>query len=610
MKRGRLARCDASARGTRVLRFLLVAIATLLAFASTAHAAPRYGIAMRGEPALPPDFTHLPYANPDAPQGGLLRQSVAGSFDSVNSFIVRGQKAANVSTYVFETLMGRNWAEPFAIYGLLAEWIDVSDDRQKITFRLRPEARFSDGKPVTAADVVFSLETLRDKGLPRYRTYYSKIKSIETPDEHTVVFTQDSGDRELPLIIGLMPVLPKHFWETRDFEATTLEPIVGTGPYVIAEVKPGESILYRKNPDYWGKDIPMSRGLWNFDEVRLDYYRDNNSAFEAFKKGLADIRIESDPGRWSTAYNFPAVLGGKVVLETFPQKSPAATTGFAFNTRRPIFADARVRRALSDAFDFEWANANLFSGLYRRTQGYYSGSDLSYLHHPADARELALLGNDRSAIPAAVLDGTYELPKTDGSGHDRKVLRQAVMLLKEAGWQIKDGRLVNDKGEPFAFTLSFQSKEQEKIALHYQRTLRQIGIDVTIRLVDSAQFQRMLDSYDYDMVPVAWYNSLSPGNEQKFYFGSEGRTVEGTRNYPGVADPAVDRMIGALLTAGSQEDFVAAVRALDRLLVSGSYIVPFYDSGGQWVARWNTIGHPKEQPLPGFEGTALWYEKQ
>jgi peptide/nickel transport system substrate-binding protein len=422
--------------------------------------------------------------------------------------------------------------------------------------------------------------------------------------------TQDSGDRELPLIMGLMPILPKHYWDGRDFEATTLEPVVGTGPYVIAEVKPGESILYRKNPDYWGKDIPMSRGLWNFDEVRLDYYRDNNSAFEAFKKGLADVRIESDPGRWSTAYNFPAVAEGKVIREAFPQKTPAPATGFAFNTRRPIFADVRVRRALTDAFDFEWANANLFSGLYRRTQGYYSGSDLSYLHHAADARELALLAADKDEVLPAVLDGTYELPKTDGSGHDRKILRQAVMLLKEAGWEIKDGRLVNAKGEPFAFTLSFQTKEQEKIALHYQRTLRQIGIDVAIRLVDSAQFQRMLDSYDYDMVPVAWYNSLSPGNEQQFYFGSEGRTVEGTRNYPGVADPAVDRMIDALLTADTQEDFVAAVRALDRLLVSGSYIVPFYDSGGQWVARWNTIGHPTEQPLPGFEGTALWREKQ
>jgi peptide/nickel transport system substrate-binding protein len=534
---------------------------------------------------------------------------VVGSFDSLNTFIIRGQKAASVNTYVYESLMGRNWAEPFTLYGLLAETIEVSDDRQKITFRLRPEARFSDGMPVTAADVVFSFETLRDKGLPRFATYFSKIKSIATPDERTIVMMQDSGDRELPLIIGLMPILPKHYWEGRDFEATTFDPVVGSGPYVVAEVKPGESIVYRRNPDYWGKDLPISRGFWNFDEVRLDYYRDNNSAFEAFKKGLADIRIESDPGRWSTAYDFPAVSEGKVIRETIPQKTPAPTTGFAFNTRRPLFQDARVRRALVEAFDFEWANANLFSNLYRRTQGYYAGSDLSYLHHPADERELALLGSDKDKIVPAVLDGSFELPKTDGSGRDRKVLREAVSLLNEAGWQVNGGRLVNARGEPFAFTLSFQSKEQEKIALHYQRTLRQIGINMTVRIVDTAQFQRMLDTYDYDMVPVAWYNSLSPGNEQKFYFGSQGRTVEGTRNYPGIADPAVDRAIDALLTAATEADFISAVRVLDRLLVSGFYIVPFYDSGGQWVARWNTIRHPKEQPLAGFEGTALWYEK-
>jgi peptide/nickel transport system substrate-binding protein len=574
------------------------------------HAEPRHGIAMRGEPALPPDFAHLPYANPDAPKGGALRQAVTGSFDSVNPFIVRGQKPSGINTYVYESLMGRSWAEPFTLYGLLAESVDVSEDRQTITFRLRPEARFSDGKPVTAADVVFSLTTLRDKGLPRFKTYYGKIKSIDTPDERTIVMTQESGDRELPLIIGLMPILPKHYWETRDFEATTLDPIIGSGPYEIAEVKPGESILYRRNRDYWGKDLPLSRGFWNFDEVRIDYYRDNNSAFEAFKKGLADIRIEADPGRWSTGYNFPAVNEGKVILETVSQKTPAPATGFAFNTRRQIFQDVRVRRALAEVFDFEWANANLFFNLYRRTQGYYAGSDLSYLHHPADPRELALLGADKDKIPADVLDGSYELPKTDGSGRDRRVLHEAVTLLKEAGWEVKDGRLLNARSEPFIFTLSFVSKEQEKIALHYQRALRQIGIQMNVRIVDSAQFQRMLDTYDYDMVPVAWYNSLSPGNEQKFYFGSEGRTVEGTRNYPGIADPAVDRMIDALLTAATQEDFVAAVRALDRLLVSGAYIVPLYDSGGQWVARWRHVGHPKEEPLPGFEGTALWHEKE
>ncbi|QIG51415.1 ABC transporter substrate-binding protein [Nordella sp. HKS 07] len=575
-----------------------------------AAAEPRHGIAMHGDAALPADFKSLPYANPDAPKGGIFRQAVTGSFDSVNPFIVKGQKAVSISTYVFESMMSRNYGEAFSVYGLLAESIDVSPDRNKVTFVLRPEARFSDGTPVTSADVAFSLAILRDHGLPRFKTYYSKIRTLETPDARTIVMTQDEGDRELPLIMGLMPILPKHYWEKRNFEASTLDPIMGSGPYVFAGIEPGERISLKKNPDYWGKDVPLNRGVWNFDEVRFDYFRDHNSAFEAFKKGLADIRVETDPTRWTYGYDFPAVAEGRVIRERIEQQTPAAASGFAFNTRIPLFEDPKVRRALTEAFDFEWLNDNLLYGLYRRTQGYYSGSELSYLGHSADAREMALLGTDASRIDPRILDGTYVLPRTDGSGRDRKVLRGTVTLLKEAGWEIRDGALVNIKtNAPFTFTISCLTREQEKIALHYQRTLKQIGIDVRIRQVDSAQFQRMLDTYEFDMLPVMWYNSLSPGNEQDFYYGSAGRTVPGTRNYPGIADPAVDRMIAALLSATTREDFVSAVRALDRLLVSGFYIVPFYDSGGQWVARWDTIGRPKQPPLPGFEGTALWYAK-
>ena len=585
--------------------------ATLLCvFFAQAAAEPSHGIAMHGAPALPAGFTHLPYADPAAPQGGLLRQGTTGSFDSVNPFIVSGEKALSVSAHVFESLLARNYDEPFSLYGLLAESIDVSSDRSRMTFVLRPEARFSDGRPVTAADVVFSLETLRDKGLPRFRTYYSKISRIETPNARTIIMTQDAGDRELPLIMGLMPILPKHYWASRDFAASTLDPIMGSGPYAIAEIRPGERISYRKNPDYWGKALPFNRGLWNFDEVRIDYFRDSNAALEAFRKGLVDIRVETDPGRWSQAYDFPAAKDGKVVRERIEQKTPAAAAGFAFNTRRALFEDPRVRRALVEAFDFEWLNANIFFGLYRRTQGYYAGSDLSYLGHPADAREMALLGDDAHRIDSRILDGSYELPRTDGSGRDRASLRRAVALLKEAGWEIRDERLVNVRtGETFAFTISCLSREQEKVALHYQRSLRQIGIAVRIRTVDSSQFQRMLDTYDFDMLPVMWYNSLSPGNEQDFYYGSAGRDIPGTRNYPGIADPAVDRMINALLRAATRDDFIAAVRALDRLLVNGFYMVPFYNSGGQWVARWTTIGRPAEQPLPGFEDATLWYNR-
>jgi peptide/nickel transport system substrate-binding protein len=587
--------------------------ATLAFFAAAGPVAaePRHGIAMHGEPALPRGFEHLPYADPDAPQGGILRQATTGSFDSVNPFIVKGEKALSVSTYVFESMMGRNQAEPFTVYGLLAETIDVSPDRNRMTFVLRREARFSDGKSVTAADVVFSLATLRDHGLPRFKTYYSKIRKIETPDSRTITLTQDESDRELPLIIGLMPILPKHYWEKRSFEASTLDPIMGSGPYVLSEIRPGERVSYRKNPDYWGKALPFNRGLWNFDEVRIDYFRDNNSAFEAFKKGLADIRVEPDPARWSQAYDFPAVTDGRIIRERIEQKTPAPASGFAFNTRRPLFENPLVRRALAEAFDFEWLNENMFFNLYRRTEGYYSGSELSYLGNPADARERALLGADAWRIDPQILDGSYQLPKTDGSGRDRKVLHRVVSLLKEAGWEIRDEELVNIKtGEKFSFTISCLSREQEKVALHYRRTLRQIGIDMRIRTVDSAQFQRMLDTYEFDMLPVMWYNSLSPGNEQDFYYGSAGRTTEGTRNYPGIADPAVDRMIKAMLAATTREDFIAAVRALDRLLVNGFYIVPFYNSGGQWLARWKTIGRPDLNPLSGFDGAALWYIEQ
>ena len=569
-----------------------------------ANAAPKHGIAMHGEPALPPDFKHLPYANPDAPQGGTLKQAVTGTFDSLSPFIVKGTSATGVRTYVFESLLGRNWNEAFSLYGLLAESIEVSDDRQAFTFKIRPDAKFSDGKPVTAADVVFSMEILRDKGRPNYKNSYSKITKVETPDDRTVTFHQEVGDRELPLVMGVMPILPKHAWDGKAFDESSMTPIIGSGPYVIAEAKPGESITYKKNPNYWGASLTLTNGLWNFDTVRYDYYRDANAAFEAFKKGDADIRTEGDPVRWATGYDFPAVKDGKVTLEKIVQRSPAPASGFAFNTRRKIFEDPRVREALMYAFDFEWANANLFSNAYQRTYGYYSGSALSSKDKPADTAELKGLGSAK--LRADFLDGSYRLPVSDGSGRDRKQLRKAVDLLAEAGWTVKDTGLANAAGETFAFTISIQNKDQEKIALHYQRTLQQIGIQADVRIVDSAQFASLQKTYDYDMIPATWFNSLSPGNEQKLYFGSDGKTTEGTRNYPGIADPAVDAAIAALLTAKGHEEFASAVRALDRLLVSGFYIIPFYDAGGQWVARWNHIGRPDAQPLPGFEATTLW----
>ena len=592
-------------------RYLLRAatvIAGLLAGAATGAANPNHGIAMHGEPELPPTFTHFPYVNPSAPQGGVLRRTVTGTFDSLNPFIIRGRPVHAVRTYVYESLMARNLTEPFSLYGLIAQTIEVAPDRTWVTFHLDPRARFSDGAPVTAGDVAFSLATLRDQGQPNHRAYYSKVDKIDMPDEHTVTLHLQESDRELVLILGLMPILPSHAFASRRFEATTLEPPVGSGPYTVAEVRPGERIVFRKNPHYWGRDLPASRGLWNFDEIRLDYYRDDQTAFEAFKKGLSDLRTETDPTRWSRGYDFPAVAEGRVILETIPTGLPAPTSGLVFNTRRTLFADQRVREALIHAFNFEWANENLFDNLFKRTQGYFDGSELSSVGEPASPRERALLAEAGADLPADILEGRYRLPVGDRSGRDRDNLRRAIELLGQAGWVPERGVLKHkETGEPFAFELLVQSREEQRIGLHYQRLLGAIGVSVELRLVDSAQFQRRLQSYDFDMVPATWHNSLSPGNEQSFYWGSLGRTVEGTRNYMGVADPAIDAMIEEMLHAQGKDDFVAAVRALDRLLIAGRYIVPLYHAPGRWLARWSHIARPGETSLYGFDITAAWH---
>ena len=588
------------------IRKVSLALAFSSLFAISGYAAPKHGMAMLGEPALPPDFKNLPYANPAAPQGGTLKQAVTGTFDNINPFIIKGSAATGPRTFVFESLMGRSGAEAFTLYGLLAESIDASEDRQTFTFKIRSEAKFSDGSPVTAMDVQFSLETLRDHGRPNFKNNYSKISKIETPDEHTITFHQEKGDRELPMIIGLMPILSKKSWDGKNFEDTTIVPMIGTGPYTFGEIKPGEMISYKKNPNYWGNNLAYNKGLWNFDQFRFDYFRDANAAFEAFKKGDADIRSEADPTRWTTGFNFPAVIEGKVIKGTYEAKTPAATTGFAFNTRHKMFVDVKVREALTLAFDFEWANANLFSNSYKRIYGYYSGSELSSQGKPADATELGIIGTTGGGLRADFLDGSYALPVSDGSGRDRKMLRKAVDLLGQAGWTVKDTGLINAAGEQFAFVITVQNPDQEKIALHYQRTLQQIGIKVDVRTIDAAQFTAIQKIYDYDMIPVAWFNSLSPGNEQTLYFGSYGKTTESTRNYPGIADPKIDAAIETMLKAKTREEFVSAIHAEDRLLASGFYIVPFY-SAPQWVAHWNTIGVPDSQPVTGFETTTLWH---
>lgn len=587
-----------------------------LAFAGPLAAEPRHALAVHGAAALPPDFDHFPYADPAAPKGGRITLGVVGSFDSLNPFVFKGNPASGLrfgaeGSNVWESLMERSLDEPFTLYGLLAETVDVADDRRSVTFRLRPQARFSDRTPVTPEDVVFSFETLREKGLPYMRSNYRDVDVVEKVDERTVRFRLKTADNhELPLILGLMPILPAHDWQGREFEATRLDPPIGSGPYRVTGVEPGARLVLTRDPDYWAKDLPVRRGLYNADELRWDYFRDRNAMTEAFKKGLLDLMPESDPGRWSTAYDFPAAREGRVVKETFALDVPRGMTGFALDTRRPLFADVRVREAMTRLFDFEWANRNLFWGLYERQVGYFDGSELSAYGRPADARERALLAPFPDAVPPAFLDGSWRMPTTDGSGRDRRALEAAFDLLKEAGWRLDGGRLVSSSGAPFAFEILTQTREQERLAMGWQRTLATLGIEARIRTVDAAQYELRRKTFDFDVTMWTWPASASPGNEQIHRWTSRAADEEGSFNLPGVKSPAVDAAVAAIVAAETRDDLVAASRALDRLLTSGFWVVPLFHLPGQWVAHWTRIEHPTKIPGSGWTLPAWWVRSE
>jgi peptide/nickel transport system substrate-binding protein len=570
-----------------------------------------HGIAMHGSPKYRPDFEHFGYVNPAAPKGGRVRFAAIGTFDSVNPFIIKGIPAQGLRGLVYESLMARSYDEPFSLYGLIAEAIEVPPDRSWVAFTLRAQAKFSDGRPVTVDDVIYSWKMLRDKGRPNHRTYYAKVVKIERPGPRIIKFVFGSGaDREIPMILGLMPVLPKHFFTKHGFDKTLLAKPVGSGPYVVAKVEAGKSITYKRDPAYWGRHLAVNRGRHNFDIVKYDYFRDNGSAFEAFKKGLIDVRGEGDPTRWATSYKFPAVKQGRVVTEKIPMGLPSGMSAFVFNTRRAVFKDPRIRAAIKLLFDFEWANRNLYYGLYSRTQSFYDNSELSSHGRPADAYERALLKAYRGAVTPAILAGSYRQPVSDGTGRNRANRRKALKLLKSAGFETRNGALVNrTTGRVLGFEIVLVSRDQERLALTFARSLKRAGIAVRVRRVDSAQFQRRLQEYDYDMVPYRWYNSLSPGNEQYFYWGRRGASQPGTRNYMGADNPAIDGMIEALLEAHDRPRFVSAVRALDRVLLSGDYVVPLFHLPHQWIARWTRIRHPARQTLWGIRIDTWWHGK-
>lgn len=598
------------------MRNLLLAL-ILSATASFASAEPLHGIAMHGSAALPADFKSFPYVNSDAKKGGKVTYGVVGTFDSLNPFILksmrttaRGMWDPEFGNLVYESLMQRSRDEPFSMYGLLAQSVEWDDARSFIQFNLNPKAKWSDGQPVTADDVIFTFELLRDKGRTPFAKRLDVVSKLEKVGENSVRFTfNEKADRETPLILGLSPVLPKHAVKIETFDQSSLEIPVGSGPYRVASVNPGASITYERNPDYWAKDLPSKVGFDNYDTITVQYFLQDTALFEAFKKGDVDIYQDGNPVHWARGYDFPAVTSGEVVKEEFKPGLPSGMFGFVFNTRRPMFADPRVRAGLSLVYDFEWANKNLFENAYERTQSFWQNSDLSSYGIPASDAEKALLGPAVSKVEPAILDGTYKLPTTDASGRDRKLLRQAVDLLKSAGYAINGSAMVGPDGKPLAFEIMTQNADQEKLALAYQRSLKAIGVNATIRTVDDSQYQSRSTSFDYDMILKAFVSSLSPGIEQAGRWGSAARDKQGSENYAGVSDPDLDRLIESILTARTREDFQTAVRAYDRLLLSGHYLVPLYFSPLQRYAYRATLGHPEKLPLYGVQVSTWWDER-
>jgi peptide/nickel transport system substrate-binding protein len=617
LKYGELNRCALPSRRNKITR----ALAALLLFAgpsssfvqTAAAATPKHGISMHDEPEYAAGFPHFNYVNPDAPKGGTLHLGVLGSFDSVNPFIIKGASGAGVREYVYETLLARSYDEPFSLYGLLAETVETPDDRSSVTFQLRPEARFSDGTPVTPEDVLFSWSLLKTKGRPNHRFYYSKVKTAEKIGDHGVKFTfSAANDREMPLIMGLMPVLPKHAISEQDFEKTSLEKPIGSGPYIVSDIAPGASITYRRNRDYWGRDLPVNRGQYNFDTIRFDYYRDQTTLMEAFRTGLIDLEGDSKPidaVRWAEAYDFPAVRLGLVKRLEFDLGVPAAMSALTFNTRRPLFADRRVREALTLAFDFEWINKSLFRGLYTRTESFFDRSELSSSNRPADQRERELLAPYQAALAPGILEGTFKQPVSDGTGTNRDGRKEAIALLDEAGYSLQNGVMTNRAtGAPLTFEMLCATAEQERLMLSYSRSLQQIGINAQIRLVDSAQYQRRLTTFDFDMIQAVWASSLSPGNEQNFRWSRESADQEGSFNYAGVKSEGADAMIAAMLAAKTWADFVSAVRALDRILLSGRYVIPLYHTPKEWLAVWSKLRQPPGSTLYGARIDTWWVD--
>lgn len=595
---------------TRPLRSFLLAAggSLLLGLAGLAQAAPQHALTLYGEaPKYPADYRHFDYVEPDAPKGGTLRQAGFGSFDSLNPFINKGVAADEIGL-VYDTLTRHGLDEPFSEYGLLAEKIERAPDNSWVRFHLRPEARFHDGHPVTAEDVVFSFETLMKDGAPMYRAYYADVSQVVAEDERRVRFDfKHAGNRELPLILGQLAVLPKHWWASRDFTKSGLEPPLGSGPYRVADVQAGRSIRYERVKDWWGKDLPANRGFYNFDAVQIDYYRDNTVALEALKAGQFDYWLETSAKNWATAYDVPAVKNGQLVKEEIANNNPTGMQGFIFNIRRPLFQDRRVREALALLFDFEWTNRQLFNGAYTRTRSYFDNSELASRGLPDEA-ELKILEPLRAQIPPEVFNNEFRPPVSDGSGIIRDQQRRAYQLLQEAGWRVEGDRMLDAGGQPVRIEFLLAQADFERILLPYKRNLADLGINLEIRRVDVSQYINRLRSRDFDMMVGGFSQSNSPGNEQREYWHSVSADNPGSRNFIGLKDPAIDRLVDGLIQADTRDSLISHTRALDRVLLWGHYVVPNWHIKTWRVAYWNRLAHPKVTPRYDI-GLYTWWSK-
>ena len=597
--------------------FRLVMPVALALAVFPAQAEPQHGIAMYGEPDLPPDFVSFPQVNPDAPKGGTLTMAVNGSFDTLNPFITGGSPAEGVSPFTFETLMARSFDEPFTLYGLLAESINTDDARTFVEFTLREGARFSDGSPVTVEDVLWSFETLGTIGNPRFLGAWKKVATAEAVGDRSIRFTFNTEDRELPLILGLRPILRKADFDGKDFEATTLDKLTGSGPYIIETVDPGVSITYRRNPDWWGKDLPVNRGMWNFDTIRYDYFANPVAVFESVKSGGITAYREDNVAKWASRYDFPAITSGDMVKLEVPHQRPSGIIGFVMNTRKPQFQDWRVREAMIELFNFDFVNQNVTGGAAPRIISYFSNSPFSMqVGKPAEGGVLALLEPFKAELLPGTIEG-YALPESDGTAQNRPGLRRALALLEEAGWTIgDDGVLKNAEGTPFTFEilLTIGQDEVASIAAIYVEALGNAGIAATISMLDSAQMKSRTDTFDYDMTYMIRTMSLSPGNEQNLYWSSSAADTEGSRNWMGVKAPAIDATIAAMLAARTKEDAATAAQALDHLLTAGRFVVPFWFADRNLIVHARNLKQPETVQLYGDWGNSYlpaqwWFEE-